>query len=431
MKKKELAEYILSSLKKQGAEDAETRISDTVKTEIYYESGKISMVRTNFNTSISMKAVKDKKKGIISTNDSSTGNIDKCISDTMTALESAKPDDAEGICDVPANDVFSTGEKEPDLEHMYSGFKAFLSESREKYPAINFDSITVEHDCATTAYLNTNGTELETTRGFYVFAPTFMACRGDKSSSFNYAEALFTDIKKPLIDLGLVRMMLSDTEKQIETKSIEGKFTAPIIISPSCLGDFLGEIEGNFLSDGVLIDGTSIYKDSLGKKIASDCVTVWSSPRDSSLPGGSFLTNDGYIAENMPIIENGILKNFVLGRYGAKKTGKQRSSSSGGNYVMNAGSESLGELIKGIDKGLFVNRFSGGAPSTNGDFSGVAKNSFLIENGKITDAVSETMITGNLAELIKNISGISSERINNGDVILPWVKADGVVISGK
>ena len=59
----------------------------------------------------------------------------------------------------------------------------------------------------------------------------------------------------------------------------------------------------------------------------------------------------------------------------------------------------------------YSNRFSGGMPGVNGDFSGVAKNSFLIENGKVTTPISETMISGNLAEMLNSIIAVSADTV--------------------
>jgi PmbA protein len=69
---------------------------------------------------------------------------------------------------------------------------------------------------------------------------------------------------------------------------------------------------------------------------------------------------------------------------------------------------------------ILVGRFSGGEPGINGDFSGVAKNSFLIEGGKIVGAASETMISGNLADMLFNLVDISSETVFDGVSILPY-----------
>ena len=95
------------------------------------------------------------------------------------------------------------------------------------------------------------------------------------------------------------------------------------------------------------------------------------------------------------------------------------------------GEQSVEDIIASIDKGILVGRFSGGQPSTNGDFSGVAKNSFLIENGKITDAVSETMISGNLADMLKNVVAISRETVADGYSVLPYGAFGGITVSGK
>ena len=75
--------------------------------------------------------------------------------------------------------------------------------------------------------------------------------------------------------------------------------------------------------------------------------------------------------------------------------------------------------------------FSGGMPGPNGEFSGVAKNSFSIENGRIVGAVAETMVSGNLAELFANVSAVSRETVCDGASIFPWAACGGVTVSGK
>ena len=105
-------------------------------------------------------------------------------------------------------------------------------------------------------------------------------------------------------------------------------------------------------------------------------------------------------------------------------------TSSGGNIAVKPGDKPFAALISGIERGVLVCRFSGGEPANNGDFSGVAKNSFLIENGKITAPVSETMISGNMAEMLNAIRGFSKETVCDGSSVLPYAAFDGVTVSG-
>ncbi|MBN2351654.1 MAG: hypothetical protein JXD23_03720 [Spirochaetales bacterium] len=143
------------------------------------------------------------------------------------------------------------------------------------------------------------------------------------------------------------------------------------------------------------------------------------------------LTFDGYKTENTTIIEHGTLKTFLLTLYGARKTGKKRAGTDGGCHIVEPGASSREALIGAVKRGLYVRRVSGGRPNDKGDFSFIAKNSFLIGDGQLKHPVNESMISGNIFTLFKNLSGISRERVNFGTDIYPWVKAGGLVISGK
>ena len=82
-----------------------------------------------------------------------------------------------------------------------------------------------------------------------------------------------------------------------------------------------------------------------------------------------------------------------------------------------------------VGRGALVGRLSMGNPAPNGDFSGVIKNSFLLENGQRTKALSETMITGNVAQMLKDIAAISEEVSDFGGYQVPWLKVTGLRFS--
>ena len=178
-----------------------------------------------------------------------------------------------------------------------------------------------------------------------------------------------------------------------------------------------------------MISGNSIYKNKLNTQIANPNFTLYSNPISDEIEDGYYITNDGYVAENSTIIEKGILKTHLLGIYGSNKLNMKRAVNNGGAYIIDPGDIDHQSIIKKIDKGLLLSRFSGGYPAPNGDFSGVAKNSYYIENGEIKYPLTETMISGNIKEMFQNIKYISKDRINFGSSILPWISFDGITIS--
>jgi PmbA protein len=225
--------------------------------------------------------------------------------------------------------------------------------------------------------------------------------------------------------------LLKQSVEQLDTKPLEGKFTGDVIITPECLGDMIEMYLDVYLSDTALIAGTSALKDKINQMVACEKLTLHSNPVSDEISDGYFITKDGFEAQNITIIDKGMLKTFMLNLYGANKTSKDRALNSGGAYVVESGDKSFDEIVKSIKKGMLVARFSGGNPSRSGDFSGVAKNSYYVEDGEIKYPVSETMISGNLYEMFNNIIDISKERVDFGNAILPWIAASGIIISGK
>ncbi|AGC68516.1 putative Zn-dependent protease [Thermoclostridium stercorarium subsp. stercorarium DSM 8532] len=428
---REIAEYTLNALKKAGADHAQCIVSTGKVDEFNVDGGEFSLFRTLFESSITMKALKDGKKGVISANRLDKESIDKAVQDCIAAAQSSVSDNAESIAPKIKNENFVAGVLEPDRDGFFERVKEFVADVKSDYPKIILEQLVTKYAYNETVFMNTNGVEFTYTCGNYDLSTMFSAHEGEKSSSFNGYYAKFDSLDRKLIDIGMQRTLFAESERQIDTKPFPGKIVGKVIITPSCLIDLLSIAFGNFISDSTIIDKTSPWISMLGKQVASEKLSVYTKPLNEKVVCGERFTNEGFMSENMEIIKNGVLKNFMLSNYGSRKTGFPRALNLSQNIFVEPGDISLNELIKKVDRGIIMNRFSGGQPATNGDFSGVAKNSFMIENGEITHALSETMVSGNLAEMFKNIAGISSETVCDGITVLPYILFDGITISGK
>jgi PmbA protein len=70
-----------------------------------------------------------------------------------------------------------------------------------------------------------------------------------------------------------------------------------------------------------------------------------------------------------------------------------------------------------------------GMPASNGDFAGVIKNSFLIENGQRGPALAETMVSGNVAQMLLAITGVGKRLHDSGAWCVPWLRVSGLHFS--
>jgi len=428
---RDIAAYVIEAMKKAGADKASCTVSGGRKDEFNVEANKFSLLRTLFEDELSLKAIKGGRKGTITVNKLDKVSIDKAVEECIALADSATPDEAEDIAPREENKNFSRMIGGADMSKLFARSKELLEQTGDEYPQIALDMST-DFNSRKTIYLNSNGAEFCDEYEYYNVSTTFSAKEGDASSSFNYYGVATDSLAVPFMDLGMQRALLEGSVKSLKTRMFDDKYVGKIIVAPTCEDIIWHTLLDCFLGNFAMISGTSRWKDALGTPVADHKLTMRAAPNANEMVAAERFTSDGFASQNADFIRDGVLTSFALNLYGANKTGKPRAANTAiYNLEVASGDTPLADMVKGIDKGILLNRFSGASPGPSGDISGVAKNSFLIENGQITDAISETMLSFNIVDILKSIPAISKERSANGMTLLPWCCFDGVTISGK
>ncbi len=428
---KNIADYVLKSLKDYKAEKAKCDAGCSVTHEFNVDGGEFSLFRTLYDKHLLLTVIKDRKKGEVRLNNFDEEAIKEAIKNSIETAESSVPDEAWDIAPLVENKDFKYGAVIPDLDRLFDRCEELINDIKTRFPKIIIEQMIVSHCEIKNVHANTNGVLFSEHYGRYKISIMFSAHENEKTSSF-FDSCFVTDsLDKPFIACGSVEKDLSDIEKQIITEAVEGKYEGVMILTPASLKGFVSDIFGNFASGNKLIEGTTPWKGCIGQRVADKSVTLSLMPRDERIICGEKITGDGFESWDYDVIKDGVLKNFLISLYAANKTGEKISANSSNSIVMKNGDKKLSEIISQINMGIIVGRFSGGEPSSNGDFSGIAKNSFLIENGKITKSLSETMISGNLADMLNNVRAVSYETVSDGTSVLPYVAFNGICISGK
>ncbi|MCH5198622.1 MAG: TldD/PmbA family protein [Oscillospiraceae bacterium] len=429
-KLKEIALYALDRLKEEGADEAQSSVSEGRTEEFNVDAGEFSLIRSVFSSSISLKAIKDRKKGSTAINSLQKNEIDEAARECVKAAISGTKDEGVCIAEKETNLDFKDGALSCSKEKFFDSIIKFTEDVKREYPQIMLEQLIANYSYGKHVFANSNGVLFSEEDGSYSISVSYSAHDGEKTTSFNYFDIETLDPEADIMELGMTRVMFERAIAELNAEPFYGKFVGTAVLSPMCLTELISVIAGSFCGDIALIEGTSPWKNSLGKKVASDNFTLSVIPNDDRIICGENITAEGYKSENYDIIKDGVLNSFCLTQYGANRTGLKRAASTSGCVEVKAGNESLNEIISKIEKGILVCRFSGGEPASNGDFSGVAKNSFLIENGKISHPLTETMISGNFADMVKKVEGISSETLQDGSCVLPYAAFGGVTVSG-
>ena len=200
----------------------------------------------------------------------------------------------------------------------------------------------------------------------------------------------------------------------------KGRF--PVIFEgEGCVGTFFHEACGHQLETTHLQAETAYFRDKLGKKVASDRVTLIDDGTVPDMYGSSKYDDEGMPRQKNILIENGILKSFLVDRIGSIRLGVPRNgcgrrqnytyapAARMSNTYLAAGNDDPDEMIHDIDFGIFAVTIGGGTGGQ--EFTLNLKRAFVIKNGKIDHLVKNAMLVGRGDETMMKIDRVSKEVI--------------------
>ena len=215
----------------------------------------------------------------------------------------------------------------------------------------------------------------------------------------------------------------------------------PIVFAPEIARSLIGNIFEAANGDSIY-RGASFWTGQLEQKVASENVTVVDDGTLPGLFGTAPFDGEGLPTRRTVIVENGVLKNYLLNTYTGRKlnlpsTGNASRGLAGtpgigaGNLFLQQGTVSPQQLLAEVKVGFYVTELMGfGVNMVTGDYSRGAAG-LWIENGELSFAVEEVTIAGNLKEMLNNITAIADDLEFRGAVASPTLRIDGMTIAGE
>ena len=339
-----------------------------------------------------------------------------------------------GSAPVDAANAVSAGERaqvergplRSDAGELADAVAELLAHRARETPKMMIDEAFVAHHRVDACTLTSGGSELACRLGWYEVNIFGVARDGKRSSSFAGAGGTCEALAGTAVASRFgIDEMLRDTEQQIETRPIGARFTGDVVLAPNAVTDLVAWLLEQ-LGDGALIAGTSLYRGRVDQRVASPLLSLASR---FDAPGTVGFSADGFVAPAVDVLAQGTLRTLLPTLYGSRKTGLPHVPVAAAGWQLAAGETARATLVDSVARGAFVGRLSMGRPASNGDFSGVIKNSFAIESGRLAGALSETMITGNVARMLEGVVAVSRERLDTGAWLLPWLRVGGMHFS--
>jgi len=197
------------------------------------------------------------------------------------------------------------------------------------------------------------------------------------------------------------------------------------------------------------VHGESIYRKAsfltgkLGQKVASEQITIIDDATLPGLFGTSPFDDEGVPSRRTVVIENGVLKNYLLNSYTARKLGMKTTGNAsrglsgnagighGNLFLQTAAGIPVADLLSQVRTGFYVTELMGqGFNGVTGDYSRGAAG-LWIENGELTYAVQKVTIAGNLRDMLTNVAAFGNDLEFRSSVASPTLAIAEMTISGQ
>jgi len=424
-----LCAELVARARRGGADAAQVMHHAAERFEVEFETGAITLLRSAADETINLTVFRDGRRGSATANGRDDAALDDALTAALAAAASGRADPANDVADAPSEPATRHGPASADRDAMVAAVRACIAELVARYPKLRARNSAYSFDVVEASFANSRGVTQRDRRASYGFGMGFIAKDGLDTTSFNGAgTASFAPFER-LLDAGSVRRVIEECLRSLRPQPVPEKFVGDVIFSPDCLGGFIGTVAGA-LGGYALMAGTTPFKDRRGTLIADPQFSLLNRPRAADFPAGARFDGTGVPTRDLDVIRDGVLQDFLIDFYISRKLGLAQTAGSW-NFVVPSGARAIEDIIATTRRGVLLCRFSGGMPTANLDFTGVAKNSFYIEDGAIRHPLIETMVSGNLQDLLKQIRAISRDSVNFGGGRFPYLAAGGVTISSK
>jgi len=199
--------------------------------------------------------------------------------------------------------------------------------------------------------------------------------------------------------------------------------TRKCVLHPELAGMLAHEAVGHTVEADIVLGG-SVAADNVGKQVASEMVTMVDFAHTAlgkPCPLPVYVDDEGVLAEDAMLIENGILKGFMHSRetarhFETKPQGNARAFTFSDeplirmrNTAILPGKDKLADMIASIDDGYYLVKTGNGQADSTGEFMFSVEEGYEIKNGKLGSAIKETTISGVAFEMLKTVDMLSDD----------------------
>jgi PmbA protein len=407
-------ERLLAQAKK-AAEAAEVFTVSAEETTAQFEANRLKHIQSKQSTHLALRIIKGGRLGYATTTD--PGDVENLI---KSAAETAQFGMLAGFefpsqTTYPQTDTLDPAVEATPIEKMSKLGQELIEMITRHTPDILCEAM-VSRDTVSVKLLNSSGGQAEYQKSVFGIGIYGSLIRGTDMLFVGESQSSGHPLTRPqdIAEVVIRQLELAKNPASVPTKQL------PVVFTPRGLASALVPSLMLAFNGKTVLQGASPIGNKLGKKVFDDKISLWDDPTLAFRPNSRPCDDEGVASQRTPLIKGGVVAHFLYDLQTAalaktKSTGSGDRSGglpapSASSLVIAPGQTSLDDMIKDIEEGLVIEQLMGAEQGNilGGDFSGNVLLGYKIESGKIVGRVKNTMVSGNVYQVLREVTAVGS-----------------------
>jgi len=431
-------EKILNEAKKV-AEEVEVFCITSENTPVQFEANRLKHVQSKQSTNVALRIIQDGKIGYATSTNLKESR--KIVDSAVETAEFGMKAEFEfpSLDSYPKVATYDPAIRRVSTEEMTELGERMISSVRENTPELQCEA-SISKGTVSVRLINSRGGQAEYRKSVFSLGVEGQLIRGTDMLFVGEGQSSC----HPINDIsGIVEIVLQQLEFSRNNTSIKtGEL--PVIFTPRGVASALVQPLMAGLNGKLVLEGSSPLVNKLGDKSFDNNLSIFDDPTIDFQPGSRPCDDEGIASQRTPLIENGVVSNFLYDLQTAALAGKKSTGSGerhGGlpspsvsDFIVSAGKTTFNDMVADIKEGLIIEYLMGAGQGNilGGDFSGNVLLGYKIENGKIVGRVKDTMVAGNVYQVLNRVAAIGSEAVWVGGMLqTPPLYFSSISVSSK
>lgn len=442
----ERCDALVERARARGADEAEAFAVCSRSIAVRYEKGDLQLTQVDEGTSVGLRVFRDRRQGFACTNQAGAAAVDNAVADALALAGFSPPDEAnllpESQAITPLPSMVEPALAALDVEAAVERARALVAATQALDERISIDQASLDVSSTSVAVVGSSGVRAAESDAALSQMLFGMAIDGDDVGGFDYRSESVRRLANAAAAAERVVQRFASTVLGNLGAGAAESYRGPVLFAPSAFAEIFISPLVSAASAIAVQRGRSALAGKVGQQVASVDLHVFDDPTDLELLGAASFDREGQPCTRRPLVERGVLSGLLYNGYAARVDGVRSTGHAvgGARSVPGLGPHALvvspgdggdeAAMLARLQRGLFVQRFSGTVDPASGDFSGVAKSARWVEGGEVARPVRETLISGNAFELLRSVAALSTSLDRgSGGYRLPWALIDGVSVT--